>query len=83
MNILVTGGAGFIGSHLAERLLRRGDRVVVLDCLNDYYDPRIKERNLEGIRRSPKATFVKGDILDVPAPGHLGQAPGSVLLLQY
>ena len=66
MNILVTGGAGFIGSHLAERLLGRGDRVVVLDNLNDYYDPRIKQRNLEAALKSPAFTFVKGDILDGP-----------------
>ena len=66
MNILVTGGAGFIGSHLAERLLGRCDRVVVLDNLNDYYDPRIKQRNLEAALKSPAFTFVKGDILDGP-----------------
>ena len=42
MKVLVTGSAGFIGSHLTEYLLRRGDQVVGLDCINDYYDPRIK-----------------------------------------
>jgi len=66
MNILVTGAAGFIGSHLAERLLGRGDRVVALDNLNDYYDPRIKQRNLESALKSPKFSFIKGDILDGP-----------------
>lgn len=66
MNILLTGGAGFIGSHLAERLLARGDRVAILDDLNDYYDPRLKQDNLRPILASPGATFVKGDILDVP-----------------
>jgi UDP-glucuronate 4-epimerase len=66
MNILVTGGAGFIGSHLVERLLGRGDRVVALDNLNDYYDPGIKQRNLESAQKSPKFSFVKGDILDAP-----------------
>lgn len=64
MEILVTGGAGFIGSHLVERLLGRGDRVVVMDNLNDYYDPRVKERNLAAARASSNLTFVKGDILD-------------------
>lgn len=46
MRILLTGGAGFIGSHLLERLLARGEDVTVLDDFNDYYDPAIKRRNL-------------------------------------
>jgi UDP-glucuronate 4-epimerase len=46
MKILLTGGAGFIGSHLLERLLERGDEVAVIDDFNDYYDPRIKRANL-------------------------------------
>jgi UDP-glucuronate 4-epimerase len=66
--ILVTGAAGFIGSHTAEALLRRGDSVVALDNLNDYYDPERKRRNLEEVRaasRSPEQfTFVEGDIRD-------------------
>jgi UDP-glucuronate 4-epimerase len=45
--VLITGGAGFIGSHTAQRLLRRGDKVVVVDEMNDYYDLRQKKRNLE------------------------------------
>jgi UDP-glucuronate 4-epimerase len=48
MKILLTGGAGFIGSHLLERLIARGEDVVVLDDLNDYYDPAIKRANLPG-----------------------------------
>lgn len=64
MKILVTGGAGFIGSHVTDRLLNRGDEVVVIDNLNDYYDPCIKESNLKEALRSPDMTFVKGDILD-------------------
>jgi UDP-glucuronate 4-epimerase len=46
MKILLTGGAGFIGSHLLERLIARGDEVAVIDDFNDYYDPAIKRRNL-------------------------------------
>jgi UDP-glucuronate 4-epimerase len=46
MKILLTGGAGFIGSHLLEKLLARGDEISVVDDFNDYYDPAIKRRNL-------------------------------------
>jgi UDP-glucuronate 4-epimerase len=50
MKILVTGGAGFIGSHLVEALLEHHDRISVIDDFNDFYDPLIKERNLEPVR---------------------------------
>ena len=49
--VLVTGGAGFIGSSVAQVLLARGDNVIVVDEVNDYYDTRLKERNLERLRR--------------------------------
>ncbi len=64
MNILLTGGAGFIGSHVAERLLQRGDRVIIVDDLNDFYDPRIKEANVRAVLSFPEALFLRGDILD-------------------
>jgi UDP-glucuronate 4-epimerase len=51
MRILVTGGAGFIGSHLAEKLLRTGHQVVILDDFNDFYDPRIKHANIAGFTK--------------------------------
>ncbi len=63
MNFLVTGGAGFIGSHVCERLLQAGHEVCILDDLNDFYDPALKERNLETLQAMGKRlTFVKGDI---------------------
>jgi UDP-glucuronate 4-epimerase len=64
--VLVTGAAGFIGSHTAVRLLERGDHVVGLDDLNDYYDPARKRANLAEVRsvaaRCGQFTFVEGDI---------------------
>jgi len=64
MKILVTGGAGFIGSHVVEALLRRGDDVTVVDDFNDYYDPAIKRRNLAAVLDHPSFRLVEGDIRD-------------------
>ncbi|MCA9454149.1 MAG: NAD-dependent epimerase/dehydratase family protein, partial [Nitrospira sp.] len=52
--ILVTGAAGFIGSHAVEALVKRGDQVIGLDNLNDYYDPVRKERNLREVTEHAK-----------------------------
>jgi len=64
MQILITGGAGFIGSLLAEALLRRGDSVTVLDNFDPYYDPAIKRRNLSAARAYEQFSLVEGDIRD-------------------
>jgi len=63
-NYLVTGAAGFIGSHVAEALLSRGDSVVCLDNLDPYYDTAIKRCNLENALKSDAYRFVEGDIRD-------------------
>ena len=62
MKVLITGGAGFIGSHLGERLIARGDEVVVLDNFNDFYDPAIKRRNVEEALGDSRV--VVGDLRD-------------------
>lgn len=62
MRILLTGGAGFIGSHLLERLLARGDAVTVVDELNDSYDPALKRANLDAARQAGRFEFVERDI---------------------
>jgi UDP-glucuronate 4-epimerase len=59
---LITGGAGFIGSHLAERLSKDAHKVTVIDNFNDYYDPAIKHRNIAAIR--DKINLIEGDIRD-------------------
>lgn len=66
--VLVTGGAGFIGSHVAEYLLARGDDVVIIDEINDYYDVNIKESNLKLLKDSypeeGRVSIYRGDICD-------------------
>src|SRR5262245_33683355 len=68
MNFLVTGGAGFIGSHVCERLLNEGHAVWAFDDLNDFYAPAIKARNLQEIEALGRPfTFVKGDLTNPAA----------------
>jgi UDP-glucuronate 4-epimerase len=63
-HVFLTGGAGFIGSHLTRRLLGRGDRVTVLDDFNDFYDPAIKRVNVAELLDHPGYRLVEGDIRD-------------------
>ncbi|HKS22171.1 MAG TPA: NAD-dependent epimerase [Thermoanaerobaculia bacterium] len=64
MKVLVTGAAGFIGYHVCRRLLDRGDDVVGVDNVNDYYDPRLKEARLDQLRASANFRFERLDIAD-------------------
>lgn len=65
MNFLVTGGAGFIGSHVCERLLQDGHEVCAFDDLNDFYAPAIKQRNISDIQSLAKPfTFIQGDLTE-------------------
>jgi len=64
MNYLVTGGAGFIGSHLVDRLLAEGQSVVCLDNFDDFYNPAIKRRNLTRALKDSKFRLVEGDLRD-------------------
>jgi UDP-glucuronate 4-epimerase len=64
LKVIVTGGAGFIGSHLCEALVARGDEVLVIDSFDDFYDPAIKRRNLSSLLDSGKAELVEADICD-------------------
>lgn len=63
-NVLITGGAGFIGSHVAQRLLREGRRLAIVDNLDDYYPAELKRANLEEIKTSGDFQFLPADIRD-------------------
>ena len=83
MNVLVTGGAGFIGSHVAEALLGRGDAVTILDDFNDYYPPELKRQNIAEVRAAGPVEVVEGDICDAGTVerAFLGGSPDAVIHL--
>ena len=62
--VLVTGAAGFIGFHVAQRLLQQGRAVVGLDNLNDYYDPALKDARLAVLKNHDRFAFEKIDLAD-------------------
>lgn len=64
MRVVVTGAAGFIGSHVSEALLARGDDVVGVDCFNDFYDPVLKEANATELGKHERFTLVRGTLID-------------------
>ena len=81
MAILVTGAAGFIGFHVTRVLLARGERVIGVDNVNDYYDPALKVRRLEQLATNPAFTLHRLNIADRPAMGADGLVPAAELLL--
>lgn len=64
-NILVTGGAGFIGFHLSKQLLEQGYRIIIVDNFNDYYDPKIKFDRIDQIKDNPNLKLYKCDISNI------------------
>ena len=79
MRYVVTGAAGFIGSHLAESLLERGHEVVGIDCFTDYYDPALKEENVRGLEADVRRFDLVADELDFrgfDGVFHLAGQPG-------
>ena len=65
VRVLVTGGAGFIGSHVSERLVERGDKVVIVDSFDPFYDPDVKRRNIASLIDGDRAVLVEADIIDL------------------
>jgi UDP-glucose 4-epimerase len=65
IRVLITGAAGFIGSHLAEACLARGWQVLAVDSLTPYYDVGLKRRNLDGLRKNPRCTVIERDLVDL------------------
>ncbi|MEA3357199.1 MAG: GDP-mannose 4,6-dehydratase [Patescibacteria group bacterium] len=63
--IVVTGGAGFIGSHITERCAKDEHEDVIIDYLDDYYSPDMKKNNIDCFLKTGNATFVRGDITDL------------------
>ncbi|MDH4076489.1 MAG: GDP-mannose 4,6-dehydratase [Acidimicrobiia bacterium] len=80
MQVVLTGCAGFIGSHLAERLVADGWRVTGVDAFTDYYDPALKRANLVPLAGEPRFELVEGNLVDLDLPGLLADRPAIIHL---
>ncbi len=80
MRVVLTGCAGFIGSHLAERLVADGWHVTGVDAFTDYYDPALKRANLAPLAGEPRFDLVEGNLVDLDLPGLLAGRPAIVHL---
>ncbi len=78
MTVLVTGAAGFIGYHVCEKLLSRGERVIGLDNLNDYYEVSLKEARVARLQRHPNFRFERRDIATPGAVAELLSGPDAI-----
>lgn len=81
--VLVTGGAGFIGSHLCERLIKEGYYVINLDNFNNYYDPVIKWRNIQGVISHPNYSLYVGDIRDKRILSQIAEEQGKIDMIVH
>ena len=63
--IIITGGAGFIGSHIAERCVSEGHEVVIIDNMDDYYSPALKKKNIDYVSKFGTVIFIRGDITNL------------------
>ncbi len=80
-NILVTGGAGFIGSHLVEALIKDNYRVTIIDNIDPFYSRSIKEKNIESFFKSPLVTFLELDILNETVLNNIEQSFHAIIHL--
>jgi len=80
-HILITGAAGFIGSHLSEALLARGDTVTALDNFNEYYSPAIKRTNISACQAHPRFNLHEADICNGETTAHLIESTGADVIV--